>query len=49
VIPPRRIHFVTQGPLCNRMYGRPLMLPNPYAPGELPRVLAGRELQQDRI
>lgn len=25
------------------------MLPNPYAPGELPRVLAGREQQQDRI
>ncbi|MEZ0580158.1 ATP-binding protein [Nocardioides sp. MH1] len=25
------------------------MLPNPYAPGEPPRVLAGRELQQDRI
>ncbi len=25
------------------------MLPNPYAPGELPRVLAGREHQQDRI
>lgn len=25
------------------------MLPNPYAPGELPRVLAGREQQKDRI
>ena len=25
------------------------MLPNPYTPGELPRVLAGREQQQDRI
>lgn len=25
------------------------MLPNPYSPGELPRVLAGREQQQDRI
>lgn len=25
------------------------MLSNPYAPGELPRVLAGREQQQDRI
>jgi hypothetical protein len=24
-------------------------LPNPYTPGELPRVLAGREQQQDRI
>jgi len=25
------------------------MPPNPYTPGELPRVLAGREQQQDRI
>ncbi|GAA1130851.1 ATP-binding protein [Pimelobacter simplex] len=26
-----------------------MVLPNPYAPGELPRVLAGREQQKDRI
>jgi hypothetical protein len=25
------------------------MLPNPYTPGQLPRVLAGREAEQDRI
>ena len=47
---PDRLHTLRYtSPLCNRMYGRPLMLPNPYAPGELPRVLAGREQQQDRI
>jgi hypothetical protein len=25
------------------------MLANPYTPGQLPRVLVGRERQQDRI
>lgn len=25
------------------------MLPNPYTPGELPQVLAGREREKDRI
>ena len=25
------------------------MLPNPYTPGQLPRVLAGREAEKERI